>query len=169
VAQSRPGWKDVGCGGRHRRHRLRIALMAAAEKMKRTGAMPPSRLRHHAQMLGEASPAPKRKTRRRLNGSAAMPRPAVPRRDVRRLYQSPSASATSPISIKPCGGAPRPQAGWTFSLPGIFQVEVPGLDTLYDAYSFKLLPKSRYGAQDEESIAISAKASPLPAPANSPR
>jgi demethylmenaquinone methyltransferase/2-methoxy-6-polyprenyl-1,4-benzoquinol methylase len=32
------------------------------------------------------------------------------------------------------------------------KVEVPGLDTLYDAYSFKLLPKiGGYVAQDEES------------------
>src|SRR4051812_1990967 len=42
--------------------------------------------------------------------------------------------------------------GGRFLWLGFSQGEVPGLDTLYDAYSFKLLPKiGGYVAQDEES------------------
>ncbi len=139
----RPGWTvlDVAGGTGDIAFRL-VEMVRQRIKQSGGGDAAVTVCDINADMLGEGRRRAEEKTRRRSNGSAAMPRacrfPTTPSTPT----PSASASAMSPIS------ATRWQRrGGCSSLGGRFlclefsKVEVPGLDVLYDAYSFKLLPR----------------------------
>ena len=120
------------------------------------------------QMLGEGVRRAEEKRReRRSNGSAAMPRRCrSPTRSfdaytiafgIRNVTHIDKALAEARRVLKP---------GGRFLCLEFSKVEVPGLDTLYDAYSFKLMPKiGGLVAKDEESyryLAESIRRFPAP-------
>ena len=146
----RPGWKTLDVAGGTGDIAFRIVDMARS----RGGEAAGHGLRHQCRNAGRGR-APRRRKRRELrsNGSAAMPRACRFRITVSTPIPSPLASATSPISTEALAEARRVlKPGGRFLCLEFSKVEVPGLDTLYDAYSFKLMPKiGGLVAKDEES------------------
>ena len=82
---------------------------------------------------------------RRDPGRSATPRPCRCPTPAPTPIASPSACATSPTSRGPGRGAAGAEARRPVPVPGVLQADTRGAAPLYDAYSFKVIPRDRRG------------------------
>ena len=156
LAEPASGLDGAGCGRRHGRHRL-------PHRRARTRQGQDHRLRHQsATCWSRAMNRAKKHSRANIEwlcGDAEdLPLPDAMSGCLYDRLRHPQRHAYR----QGAGGSlPRAEAGRTVSLPRIFASRAPGLDVLYDRYSFSraAAPWPARGAATARPIAISPKAS----------